>query len=579
MATIWIIGSGIAGMSAAHALANRGLGKSVHVLEASPEVGGLARSKRIQIPGSTIPVATEHSWRIYGHGYKVLRAIMAEIPRYRNPCDPNSPISGTVIDNLVEIRAPLMVQMNGQFFNLRDRLVKSLGALTDPKQLPGEEDRAAQRLLYALTSSSVRIDRELRGISWHQFLGGRALSPRLNDLMVRFYVGQVLGEDQYKTSASSMQEVLEDMLVEPSEKSAFSVMGGPTNEAFLDHWKRSLEARGVKFHLGASAKYVCIVDSRLVAIALENGRLQIAPDDQVVWATSVHALTKILADSGYSFPTNTCLGMLPELSARTKQDALGIQLFMNERLLWPRSMGNIIFAPLDSPWQFIIEPQSELFSRNRTLGMRGPAAGNFADVWAMTLCDPYTPGDLIKKTWPNCSFSEVMTETWHQFTRNMRNVLRGTVTGKDWPNHALARAVPWQSYYSSAGLLVTTEPKTSPNAGTWNLRPGPICEFSNVVLAGDYVRNGREITRMESAARSGTLAAAIILARKNIRPRGRIFEVLFAPLPARPYEKLLGPIRLLDQKRVSAGLPHPLSGIGAGDPRLKELLRSLAAAT
>lgn len=73
MKTVSIFGAGIAGLTIAHELANRGF--QVDVYEQSDSIGGMAKSKRIDI--SQIP--TEHSWRGYLPFYQNLFDIMRQI--------------------------------------------------------------------------------------------------------------------------------------------------------------------------------------------------------------------------------------------------------------------------------------------------------------------------------------------------------------------------------------------------------------------------------------------------------------------------------------------------------------------
>src|SRR5215471_18986135 len=78
--TIAILGGGVAGLSAAHELAERGF--HVRVFERKPVMGGKARS--IPVPGSALPglrpLPGEHGFRFFPGFYKHVTDTMRRIP-------------------------------------------------------------------------------------------------------------------------------------------------------------------------------------------------------------------------------------------------------------------------------------------------------------------------------------------------------------------------------------------------------------------------------------------------------------------------------------------------------------------
>ncbi len=80
MQTVAILGGGVAGLSAAHELAERGF--EVHVYERKPVLGGKARS--IPVPDSARdgrkPLPGEHGFRFFPGFYKHVTDTMRRIP-------------------------------------------------------------------------------------------------------------------------------------------------------------------------------------------------------------------------------------------------------------------------------------------------------------------------------------------------------------------------------------------------------------------------------------------------------------------------------------------------------------------
>jgi len=94
--TVAVLGGGVAGLSAAHELAERGF--SVRVYERKPVWGGKARS--IPVPGSARdgrrPLPGEHGFRFFPGFYKHVTDTMRRIP-----CGAN----GNTFDNLTVAHA------------------------------------------------------------------------------------------------------------------------------------------------------------------------------------------------------------------------------------------------------------------------------------------------------------------------------------------------------------------------------------------------------------------------------------------------------------------------------------------
>src|ERR1700755_636465 len=94
--TVAVLGGGVAGLSAAHELAERGF--SVTVYERSARFGGKARS--YAVPGSGTDgrhdLPAEHGFRFFPGFYRHLPDTMQRIPYGRNR---------TVVDNLVATRS------------------------------------------------------------------------------------------------------------------------------------------------------------------------------------------------------------------------------------------------------------------------------------------------------------------------------------------------------------------------------------------------------------------------------------------------------------------------------------------
>src|SRR4051812_3628204 len=98
MASVAVLGGGVAGLSAAHELAERGFAVTLHEKRAVP--GGKARS--YPAPGSGLPA--EHGFRFFPGFYRHLPDTMARIPAG----------AGTARDRLVGAERILLAQAGGR---------------------------------------------------------------------------------------------------------------------------------------------------------------------------------------------------------------------------------------------------------------------------------------------------------------------------------------------------------------------------------------------------------------------------------------------------------------------------------
>ena len=153
--TVAILGGGVAGLSAAHELAERGF--AVRVYERKPVWGGKARS--IPVPGSARdgrkPLPGEHGFRFFPGFYKHVTDTMRRIPYGAN---------GNAFDNLTVATRILLARSNQAEITWLARSPASLNdfrvflvELFTPLGVPADElSYFVDRLLVVATSCSER---------------------------------------------------------------------------------------------------------------------------------------------------------------------------------------------------------------------------------------------------------------------------------------------------------------------------------------------------------------------------------------------------------------------------------------
>jgi uncharacterized protein with NAD-binding domain and iron-sulfur cluster len=585
---VLILGGGIGGCSTAHVLRQNGFKGKITILEQNDRIGGEARSEEINIydkqNGQKETLPTEHCWRIYGSGYTRLFQIMRQIPLIDNHDNPGTEVAGpnkTVYDNLVDLEPYLVLPTCDKAYVFNDNDVAQLWQYTQNVRKSLSTAQYLQlmnKLLYLSTSSTDRLKEEMTEISWKDFIN--APTKEAYDYLIRV-VGPFYGVDLYKASASSIWEVIENTngpQIEPGV--SLKVMNGPTNKSWFDHWHILLCRNQVEIITETRVTDIITDDNQVVqgvkSFDRKTGDVTSWKAKWYIFALPLQVISKLIYNP-----------KLTELAQLGKQFMIGLQIYFSEKLFFPYPHAGVVLP--ESPWELIIEPQGSIWSKkywdpshrtslevplnhglrdpNHRLGSRDPDA---RDIWSIGICDPQSPGWLHKKPFLACTREEVEEEVWYQLqhTKSLHETIT-TESGKPFKDVKPLLIHLFDSYKFSEKnkRLETDEIKTSPNAGTWKLRPET--QFlTNALFATSFTQNSREMILMDAAAEAGTRAANVILKQcglntaPNLSKRPRLREIAFAPL------------RAMDSLLNMLNLPH-LSSFTGGSTIVIVLLYAL----
>ncbi|WP_163690662.1 FAD-dependent oxidoreductase [Mycolicibacterium gadium] len=307
--TVAVLGAGIAGLTAAHELAERGFVVTVYEsrpderngLGSSPpgtyppvKLGGLAASqystvgtrdgsqaelrpfpgRRGQPCAPRNVVAGEHGFRFFPAFYLHIWDLFQRIPVYQpiptaggTTCW--TPTSRTVYDNVRRIVTKGITVEGRPSLVFPSELPRSYGEfLGTLKQLGilgfSASDIATYlgRLVSYLTTSPLRRERELQNLSAYDFLVGYDSRTGVNrfaytpqcDTMLRQMPRILVALDSFwgdaRTNMSTYLQLYLNM--DRRDNKADGVLNGPTTESWLDHWYRYLVVLGVRFVHGAA---------------------------------------------------------------------------------------------------------------------------------------------------------------------------------------------------------------------------------------------------------------------------------------------------------------------------------------
>jgi hypothetical protein len=364
------------------------------------------------------------------------------------------------------------------------------------KKVPWKQKfQVLNKILYCFLISTKRLN-SLDKMSWSQYINpDNSLCHDMKKYIIDI-MGPYLGAEAAKVNVPSVAKTLESfkLLNRP-----ISVLNGPTNEVWFDHWKAYLENNGVIFHLSSEISNVHEEGGEIKGITLgDNTKVT---GDIFFCSLPVESVARI---ESLKIPG------INELAERSYPLMMSIQLYFDKKITLPYQY-TALYVP-DSPWQLVIEPQGSIWNKNYN---------EIADFWSIGLCDPIQFGLLIKKPFIECSHEEIKQEVWHQLSLSEFNryLQLEEVEILDYN--------VWDTYVFNGRKLDTYEPKFSTNQGTFYLRPDNTTHLKNMYFATAYTKTDKDMFEMESAAESGRRAAKIL--EKSIQVVGIERPLFFSP--------------------------------------------------
>jgi uncharacterized protein with NAD-binding domain and iron-sulfur cluster len=539
-----ILGGGVAGMSAAQELAERGF--SVTVLEGRDQPGGKARS--FPVPHSSAPgrdsLPAEHGFRFFPGFYRHLPDTMRRIP-YRNQAD-------GVLGNLRDATESEIARSGGlppvklpAHFpdSVRDLQLILHTVLHPIAQLsPGDYAYFASRLLVLLTSCEERRYDEWDRVSWWDFSGAShrsvAYQKFMADGLTRTLVAARAREMSARTGGYTLLQLLFD-LGTPG-RAADRVLNGPTSDVWISPWLAHLEHLGVNFELGVRVEELETQAGRIsgVIVADSRGRRRVAADWYVA-AVPVEHMTRLA--NGAIQQVDPRLGQLSRLVTRWMN---GIVFFLREDA--PIVHGHVIY--IDSPWSLTSISQAQFWSNFEASDI---GQGDVRGVFSVDVSEWQTLGLVSGKTAMDCTREEIATDVLAQLRAHLAPTDPHALAEDNVVSWFLDEDVRFPEVREAEGIRtdINLEPLLVNTAGSWQYRPDASTAVPNLFLAADYVRTFTDLATMEGANEAARRAVNGILAASGSKARDCEVWPLREPT-------FFGPARLLDRLRFTHGQRH-----------------------
>ena len=553
-----VLGGGIAGMTAAHELAERRF--EVVVLERRDAAGGKARSIEVPpgglgerapgpipeaSPGAPVPwVPGEHGFRFFPGFYKHVIDSMRRTPTGEGRSVRDALVNTTRVgitqytQPMFELPAQFPRTPSDAFTVLQDLL----GAFSPATGLsPDDLAHFGARTWQFLTSSPERRLAEYELISWWDFTGAESRSEAYRKFLAVGFTRSLVAAQAKRASARTVGDMFIQLLLtilDPMATAGTSdrVLDGPTSLVWIDPWRRRLESLGVDFRTSVEVKEIQCDRRRITGVVGErDGQQELIEGDYYVCAVPLERAVPLISPE--ILAADPSLASLSTLEPNVEW-MNGVQFYLRRDV--PMVHGHVIHV--DTEWALTSISQAqfwrpEMIDRYANLEFNGVISTDVSD-WD-------TPG-LSGRLADECTPEEVAAEVWKQLKRSVNTEDAEVLDDDNLCGWFLDPAITPDP--ARPGRLANLEPLLVNYVDTWRLRPEAVTTIPNLFLAADYVRTYTDLATMEAANEAARRAVNGILDAEGYS--GAYCGVWPLEEPA-----VLEPWRAYDAARFRLGLP------------------------
>lgn len=506
MPSVIVIGGGVAGLTAAHELAERGF--SVDVYEARSVWGGKARSQPVPATGTAgrRDLPGEHGFRFYPRFYRHVIDTMSRIPA----------ATGHVVDRLRgTTESAIALVDEATWFRFSRRKLSKPYEIIEALDLffreldfdPADIALFTAKFLQFFTTGEARRLGEYEHVSWWQFLEGELYSQKFQR-QLRAVPRTMVAMDPQRGSARTLGSISMQLVLDYASTGVTNdrTMGGPSTEMWFEPWIAHLGTLGVRLHDNVGVAALDNADRLITGVTLRDGSKVRA--DFYVLAVPLDVVPAFITPE---------LGAVDRSLERLRTadiDGLvswmvGMQFFLYEDV--PLVRGHTFYP--DAPWGLtsISQPQ---FWRDLGLFRRRYGAGDVGGLISVDIAEWNIPGTFVTKPAQLCTPEEVAKEVWQQLKAGLNTDGAGGADGDVLRDEMLHSWHLDDDLDYAQGLPPVNRSRLLVHPpGSWAIRPESGTSIANLALASDYVRTFTNLATMEGANEAGRRAANVILER------------------------------------------------------------------
>jgi uncharacterized protein with NAD-binding domain and iron-sulfur cluster len=495
MKSIVIFGAGIAGLSAAHELAQ--LGYSVSVYESTDQPGGFFRSSRLN--QNNMP--TEYSWHGMGPWYHNAFDLMQHIPFNEK---------GSIYD--LALSRPL----DFGIFPDTDKAQFYEGLKSIPKMFrmnTWEFIKWSYLMLKAWTSnnrSKIKYDKLNAAQAWKPLLKDKAYKTW------RSCFGPWIGSDWSKVSLQTTGEFFKKQLTSKpphphkadQEGPAWTqdagigwlLLKGPSSEYWFNPWVKYLKEKGVKFFWEKALTKLEFDGTHILSAFCGEEKIQ---GEIYILAINPFITADILSETP-ALERQEELKLFKPLIQGGPHIQVSFRLAFSEKIKFPRVRTAIVVS--DSEFNLTLFAEEQVWDKEVDLGQ------NIRSLWTGTSCISSIPGRIYHKPVNTCTKEEFIEEVKAQiFSCGALNVLiKEANNGRGLKEFPLIKIEVWREWEFSRAGIKPLQPKWVNTTNTQAYLPAQKTPVLNLFLAGAHTQTQAQVWSIEGAVESGRRAAKAI---------------------------------------------------------------------
>jgi uncharacterized protein with NAD-binding domain and iron-sulfur cluster len=524
---VYILGGGVAGLSAAHELAERGY--PVVIFEKNPTCGGKARSMPYKGSGTggRPDLPGEHGFRFFPGFYFHLSDTLSRIwfDKANNVRVFDNLVPATKIGIAQDGKPPYIIPASAPK-TLVD-WVEALRTVFEAPELgvPLTETRIFMKKLFCfLGSGPTRRRQQLEKIAWWDYIEAPGKSQAYQDVFGRGLSRSLVAMRPEKGSTLTVMSMFVQITLNIiGGQQADRVLNGPTSEMWIEPWVTQLAGdMGVTIHNNYTIQSVdydpvlgCITGLK---VADASGTIASIGTKNDIYLAAV-PVEVMQSDAVFSHQLKLAAGLIrPAATGENGVSQLqtdwmaGVLFYLNRNAAPLR--GHVIYV--GSPWSLTSISQRQFWD------IRQPSTGAYpwnqrgngavVDILSSIISAWDEPGiKVVTKKANACTKSEIFQETWAQLKAHLAMAGNGKVTDSDLVDQFLDPAITFDKV---TGLVSgNEEPLLINTANSRQHRPAAGTNIPNLIVASDYVATNTDLACMEAANEAARQAVNVILTR------------------------------------------------------------------
>jgi 15-cis-phytoene desaturase len=531
---VFVLGGGVAGLTAAHELSERNF--NVTLFERNDICGGKARS----MPHKGTGTGGNQDWPAE-HGFRFFPGFYFHLTDTMKRIVVDSTTGKTADQNLVAAKKIAIAQEGKPLFLVNSTHPKTIlewiGALRqlieDPSLgIPFNEGRVfLSKVFCFLGAGRTRRLTQYEQTSWWDFIEADLKSDQYKAVLARGLSQSLVAMRPDKASTLTVGSMLVQILLNIIQgDQADRVLNAPTNEAWIDPWVKQLASTvSINTKHVVTAIQFDAVNKVITGIQVKDptGAVTLHGDPQdyyvaalpidVVQSDTVLFPTALKRAAGLSQPATS--GGDNGVDKLDMEWMNGVLFYMNRDV--SAATGHVIYA--HSRWALTSVSQRQFWRGDFPWAQRGNGQAN--DILSTIISDWDSPGNkvAIGKTAKQCLKQEIIDETWEQLKAHLTLAGNGAIKDGDRVSVFLDPAIQFDPMTNK--VSGNTEPLLVNTKGTRVHRPVASTKLGNFFVASDYVLTETDLACMEAANEAARQAVNALLqqsgsaaARCKIKP-------------------------------------------------------------